>query len=174
MALVKILIPLDRTADDEENEEEQEEKKEESKKGKDKKEDKKAKEEKEKEMEKEKEKEKTKEKEKEKEKTEKGKAEEKKVAEPEKKKEYPEIEYEDKVVAVKAVTEDLFVYVLHQAAGRELRKNLCECIKKHFEKELEGAEIEAIQTKAEAIAKQVESGILKHFSEIPVFPFEKN
>eukprot|EP00826_Nyctotherus_ovalis_P059326 TRINITY_DN8241_c0_g1_i1.p1 TRINITY_DN8241_c0_g1~~TRINITY_DN8241_c0_g1_i1.p1 ORF type:complete len:414 (-),score=137.99 TRINITY_DN8241_c0_g1_i1:17-1258(-) len=43
---------------------------------------------------------------------------------------YPELEYEDKVLMVTPVTETLNVYVMHQAAGRELRLSLihiCRC-----------------------------------------------
>eukprot|EP01022_Parablepharisma_sp_SALTPOND_P001017 TRINITY_DN105434_c0_g1_i1.p1 TRINITY_DN105434_c0_g1~~TRINITY_DN105434_c0_g1_i1.p1 ORF type:complete len:452 (-),score=92.93 TRINITY_DN105434_c0_g1_i1:66-1421(-) len=102
--------------------------------------------------------------------------EDKQEKKPEAKKEkvYPEIEYEDKVLAVKPLTEELYTFVIHQAAGRELRNQVCEVLKEHFEKELEGAELEAIQKKAEEIAVAVEQEFLKAFGGVPTFDYEKN
>ena len=85
-----------------------------------------------------------------------------------------EIEYEDKVLAVKPVLDDLYVYVLHQAASREVRRELCEALKTHFEKELETVEVDALTQQAEQIAARVQTSFLNQFPDVRVFDFEKN
>ena len=89
-------------------------------------------------------------------------------------KDYPEIEYEDKVLTLKPVTDGLYVYVMHQAAGRELRKHVCEFVKTHFEKDLGEAEVEEIQKKAEEIAVKVDKVFVQQFADTPLFSYEKN
>ncbi len=85
-----------------------------------------------------------------------------------------EIEYEDKVLAVKPVTEGLYVLALHQAAAREFRNQACEFIRAHFEKDLDGVELEDIQKKAEEIAVTMDERFVSLFPGVPVFSYEKN
>jgi len=96
---------------------------------------------------------------------------EEKVPEPAK---MQEINYEDKVLAVRPLAEDLYTFVIHQAAGRELRNSICDFIKSHFETELEGVELENMQKKVESIAIEMEKKFIELFPNIPVFDYEKN
>jgi hypothetical protein len=141
-AIVRILIPLDRSKDEEQNEEKKEEEKKEDNKEVEKKE-------------------------------------EGEVVIGEKEQQpqevvYPEIEYEDKVLMVKPISDNLYVLVLHQAAARELRKSMCEYIKAHFDKDFETTELEPMQKKAEEIGVAMEKKFLAHFPGVPIFCFEKN
>jgi hypothetical protein len=82
-----------------------------------------------------------------------------------------DIEAEDKVLPVKTLAEDLFIYVVHEAATKELRADLCDFVKKQFAKDLENVELEAIKAKADAIGTKVEEVFFERFKDIPKFNF---
>jgi hypothetical protein len=87
---------------------------------------------------------------------------------------YPELEYEDKVLAVTPITESLYVYVTHQAAARELRNQICEFVKEHYEDEFADINLEDMQKKAEELALTAENDFMQMFNDIPTFDYEKN
>eukprot|EP00826_Nyctotherus_ovalis_P058699 TRINITY_DN8094_c0_g1_i3.p1 TRINITY_DN8094_c0_g1~~TRINITY_DN8094_c0_g1_i3.p1 ORF type:complete len:285 (-),score=100.24 TRINITY_DN8094_c0_g1_i3:90-944(-) len=79
--------------------------------------------------------------------------------------------YEDKVVKVKPLTEDTFVYVVHEVAGREVRADICEFVMKQFGKVLEGVDASAIKEKADAIGQRVEAEFFDYFKDLPIFEY---
>jgi len=87
---------------------------------------------------------------------------------------YPELEYEDKVLAVTPITENLYVYVTHQAAARELRNQICEFVKEHYEDEFADVNLEDMLKKVEELAVTAENDFMQMFNDIPTFDYEKN
>ncbi len=82
-----------------------------------------------------------------------------------------EREFDNKVLTVKPVAEDVFVYVVHEAATKEVRTDLCEFVKKQFAKDLDTVDADAIKEKFNAIAAKLEAFFFDHFKEVPVFSF---
>eukprot|EP01022_Parablepharisma_sp_SALTPOND_P018757 TRINITY_DN310_c0_g4_i1.p2 TRINITY_DN310_c0_g4~~TRINITY_DN310_c0_g4_i1.p2 ORF type:complete len:682 (-),score=92.23 TRINITY_DN310_c0_g4_i1:14221-16266(-) len=83
-----------------------------------------------------------------------------------------EPEYDDKVLTVKPLAEDLLVYVIHEAATKEVRMDLHEFVKKQFAKDLESVEPEAIKESVETIGGKMEAEFLEKFKDVPVFTFQ--
>jgi len=82
-----------------------------------------------------------------------------------------ESEYEDKVVKVKPLIEDTFVYVMHEVAAKEVRADMCEFMKKQFGKDLDGVDMSMIKERIDAIGQRVEAEFFETFKDLPVFEY---
>lgn len=80
-------------------------------------------------------------------------------------------EFEDKILTVKPVSEDLFVYVLHDAAAKEVRTDLLEFVKKQFSKDLDNVENDVLKEKISEIGTKLEATFLERFKNVPLFSF---
>lgn len=90
---------------------------------------------------------------------------------------HPEIEMEDKILTAKPISEDLFVYVVHQYGERILRENLCEFVKTLIAKDKSEIDIEALKKRTAEIAKKVEDAVIEEViarRDIPVVDFNLN
>ena len=85
-----------------------------------------------------------------------------------------EIEYEDKILSIKNITEEYSVMVLHQVASREMRKDISNFMKQNFPEKMDKIEIEKLIENAEEIGRNVEAQFLEQHKHLPVFIFEIN
>lgn len=65
------------------------------------------------------------------------------------------------------------IHVIHQAAGRVLRRDIFDNIIK-FAKEFEEVEAELFSTEAEAIANKLEEKFIYNNQHLPVFDYDIN
>lgn len=79
--------------------------------------------------------------------------------------------YEDKVIKVKPLIEDTFVYVIHEVAAKEVRADICEFMKKQFAKDLDGIDMNVVKEKADIIGQRVETEFFEMFKDLPVFEY---
>ena len=82
-----------------------------------------------------------------------------------------EPEFEDKVLTVKPVVDDLFIYVMHEVAIKEIRNDLCEFVKKQFAKDLEIVEVDVLKEKVEEIGDKLQEAFFERFKDVPQFSF---
>lgn len=79
--------------------------------------------------------------------------------------------YEDKVNKVKPLTEDTFVYIIHEVAAKEVRADICEFMKKQFHKDLDAIDMNMVKEKADVIGQRVEAEFFEMFKDLPVFEY---
>ena len=92
-----------------------------------------------------------------------------------------ELEVEDKVWAINNIGETDRIYVIHQIAQRQLRRDIIVQMKKLI-KEVDGVDLEDLTAAVETEAEVIETNLMKYFAEwpaedankIPVFNFELN
>ena len=83
-----------------------------------------------------------------------------------------EPEEDDKILTVKPLAEDLFVYVIHEAATKDVRNDLCEFMKKQFTKDLEAAGVmENIKENVDIVGGKIEATFFEAYKHIPTFNF---
>lgn len=88
--------------------------------------------------------------------------------------EWEEIEIEDKCIVVNPSGAEYKIWVIHEAAGRALRKDIVANLKK-VQKEFEDVDFEEFNEKVEQSAVKMEKEFIEVIKEkIPVFDFEIN